>query len=648
MRVPETGGCGRRQSFKITITMSYQVLARKWRPHRFEDMVGQRHVLQALTNALDSDRLHHAYLFTGTRGVGKTTVARIFAKSLNCEEGVSANPCGRCATCLEIDEGRFVDLIEVDAASRTGVDDTRELLDNVQYAPARGRYKVYLIDEVHMFSKSSFNALLKTLEEPPPHIKFLLATTDPKKIPATILSRCLQFSLKRLTPDQIEAQLQHILSEEQITTDTRSLEMLATAADGSMRDALSLLDQAIAFGGGTLQADDVAGMLGTIDKDQVLDLLAILLEGNAANVLDKTAKMAESAPDYTIILTELLAQLQALAVLQMVPDARADHRDTPRLLELVKKISPEACQLYYQIALAGLRDLHFHPQPSAGFEMCLLRMLAFAPANAAMQSGAEKKKSLTRTHAESTPDTFTTSRDVLREASLASSAQPAESAELSDHDTSERQAANNPSLSSAPFARQPNPGPTERKQAIPSENSPSANAASPVTPGEEFSTSAASSAVDVEAFSARSASASKFTLSSLTSSAWPQLIQAMNLNGMVYQLAISCVFEAVDGLRFQLQMPTGTICTDGLRAQLEKSLQSYFEDSIRLDIRETDRTAAETPKAQMDREEAERLAHAQQVIESDPNIQLLREVFDATVLTDSITPLNHDQTGENP
>ncbi len=393
--------------------MSYQVLARKWRPHKFEDMVGQRHVLQALTNALESDRLHHAYLFTGTRGVGKTTIARIFAKSLNCEKGVTATPCGECSSCIEVDEGRFVDLIEVDAASRTGVDDTRDLLDNVQYAPTRGRYKVYLIDEVHMFSKSSFNALLKTLEEPPPHIKFLLATTDPKKIPPTILSRCLQFNLKRITPDQIEQQLKHILNEEKINSDDRSLEMIAFAADGSLRDALSLLDQAISFGGGELKADDVAGMLGTIDKDQVLGLLELLATKDAAAVLEKTEQLDELGPDYQVILTELLIQLQAVAVRQLVPDARKEHRDHDRLVKLAKALTLEECQLYYQIALIGQRDLPFHPEPQSGFEMILLRMLAFQNVNVEAASTQVKKKSVISSEVVSDHDPLDRLQDIV-------------------------------------------------------------------------------------------------------------------------------------------------------------------------------------------------------------------------------------------
>jgi DNA polymerase-3 subunit gamma/tau len=292
--------------------MSYQVLARKWRPRLFSELVGQEHVQRALINALDNDRLHHAYLFTGTRGVGKTTIARILAKALNCEAGVSSTPCGTCSSCVEIDEGRFVDLIEVDAASRTRVEDTRELLDNVQYAPTRGRYKVYLIDEVHMLSGHSFNALLKTLEEPPPHVKFLLATTDPQKLPMTILSRCLQFSLKSLSISQISGQLTAILGKEQISADDGAVRQLAFAADGSMRDALSLLDQAIGFGGGVLREAEVRSMLGTIDRDAVYRLLQALAAADAAALLDEVGKTNEFAPDYAALLADMLSVLQRI------------------------------------------------------------------------------------------------------------------------------------------------------------------------------------------------------------------------------------------------------------------------------------------------------------------------------------------------
>lgn len=358
--------------------MSYQVLARKWRPRRFDQMVGQTHVLRALINALESNRLHHAYLFTGTRGVGKTTVARVFAKALNCECGVSANPCGQCAACIEIDEGRFVDLLEVDAASRTKVDETRELLENVQYAPTLGRFKVYLIDEVHMFSGHSFNALLKTLEEPPPHVKFLLATTDPKKLPVTILSRCLQFNLKPLRPDQIEAQLDYILTQERIPNDPRSRRLLAEAAEGSLRDALSLLDQAIAYGGGELKEAEVSAMLGTVAQDQVIRLLHYLAGKDARGLLAHIDKMGELSPDYMTVLGELLSQLHRIALCQMVPELAPSEIDEYEDIQaLAKEITPEDCQLFYQIALIGRRDLPLVPDPRRGFEMILLRMLAF-------------------------------------------------------------------------------------------------------------------------------------------------------------------------------------------------------------------------------------------------------------------------------
>ncbi len=370
--------------------MSYIVLARKWRPKRFAEMVGQEHVLRALGNALDSGKVHHAFLFTGTRGVGKTTIARILAKSLNCETaGVSSNPCGTCASCREIDEGRFVDLIEVDAASRTKVDDTRELLDNVQYAPTRGRYKVYLIDEVHMLSNHSFNALLKTLEEPPPHVKFLLATTDPQKLPVTVLSRCLQFSLKRLPASLIGDRMKFIAEAEKLQFDPAAVAMLARAAEGSMRDALSLLDQLIAFGGGTLNEADARAMLGTIDRGHVGRLIDALARGDGSLVLAEIKELDRDAPDYDRALIELAAFLQRIAIVQIVPDAapQDEEFDADTLTRLARAMSPEDVQLYYQIALNGRRDLGVAPDPRMGFEMTLLRMLAFRPDAAAIQSG---------------------------------------------------------------------------------------------------------------------------------------------------------------------------------------------------------------------------------------------------------------------
>jgi DNA polymerase III subunit gamma/tau len=365
--------------------MSYIVLARKWRPKRFTEMVGQEHVLRALSNALDSGKVHHAFLFTGTRGVGKTTVARILAKSLNCETGVSANPCGTCAACREIDEGRFVDLIEVDAASRTKVDDTRELLDNVQYAPTRGRYKVYLIDEVHMLSNHSFNALLKTFEEPPPHVKFLLATTDPQKLPVTVLSRCLQFSLKRLSANLIGERLKFIAAAENLEFEPAAAALLARAAEGSMRDGLSLMDQLIAFGGGALNEVNTRSMLGTIDRGHVTRILEALARQDGPGLIAQVQELDRDAPDYDRALIELAAFLQRIAIVQIVPDAaqQDEEFDAEALLRLARALSPEDVQLYYQIALGGRRDLAMAPEPRIGFEMSLLRMLAFRPESAA-------------------------------------------------------------------------------------------------------------------------------------------------------------------------------------------------------------------------------------------------------------------------
>ncbi len=371
--------------------MSYQVLARKWRPQNFQEMVGQEHVLKALSNALDQDRLHHAYLFTGTRGVGKTTVARIFAKSLNCETGVTSQPCGQCVVCTEIAEGRFVDLIEIDAASRTKVEDMRELLDNVQYAPTRSRFKIYLIDEVHMLSNSSFNALLKTLEEPPPHIKFLLATTDPQKLPVTILSRCLQFNLKNLSPERIVRHLQKVLKAEQVEAEEAALWELAKSAEGSMRDALSLTDQAIAYGNGVLKNTDVLEMLGTIEKHVVLDLVQLIAQGDGAEVLAKVEHIAEFSPDYAYILQAMAELLHRVAIEQCVPGGIDNSfGDQRQVQELAQAMTPEDSQLFYQIALVNRKDLVLTPDPRVGFEMALLRMLTFKPN---IQSGQEVNRS---------------------------------------------------------------------------------------------------------------------------------------------------------------------------------------------------------------------------------------------------------------
>jgi DNA polymerase III subunit gamma/tau len=367
--------------------MSYTALARKWRPKKFSELVGQEHVRRALVNALGSGRVHHAFLFTGTRGVGKTTIARILAKCLNCETGVTAEPCGVCASCREIDAGRFPDLIEVDAASRTKVDDTRELLDNVQYAPARGRYKVYLIDEVHMLSAHSFNALLKTLEEPPPHVKFLLATTDPQKLPVTVLSRCLQFNLKRLPASEIAAHLGSILTAEAVAFDAAALTLIAQAADGSLRDALSLLDQLIAFGGGRAGEAEARAMLGTVAHDHVVRILELLSRGDGPELLRRAQSLEEFAPDYASVLDALAGLLVRVGLRQAVGAFAGDELYAPELLErLATELSPEDVQLFYQTAIIGRRDLPLAPDPRSGFAMTLLRMLAFRPAGASEEA----------------------------------------------------------------------------------------------------------------------------------------------------------------------------------------------------------------------------------------------------------------------
>ncbi|KAA6047837.1 DNA polymerase III subunit gamma/tau [Pantoea sp. Bo_7] len=361
--------------------MSYQVLARKWRPQAFADVVGQEHVLTALANGLSLGRIHHAYLFSGTRGVGKTSIARLLAKGLNCETGITATPCGKCDNCREIEQGRFVDLIEIDAASRTKVEDTRDLLDNVQYAPARGRFKVYLIDEVHMLSRHSFNALLKTLEEPPSHVKFLLATTDPQKLPITILSRCLQFHLKALDVEQIQQQLSYVLEQEQIAAEPRALHLLARAADGSMRDALSLTDQAIASGQGSVTRDTVAQMLGTLDDEQPLALIEALVEGSGERVMARLNQAASRGVEWEALLVEMLRLLHRIAMVQLLPGSLNDEEfsEAQRLRELARTLPPADVQLYYQTLLMGRKDLPLAPDRRLGVEMTLLRALAFHP-----------------------------------------------------------------------------------------------------------------------------------------------------------------------------------------------------------------------------------------------------------------------------
>ncbi len=571
--------------------MSYLVLARKWRPKTFADTVGQEHVLTALVNALESGRLHHAYLFTGTRGVGKTTIARILAKALNCEPGVTASPCGQCSACVEIDEGRFVDLIEVDAASKTKVDDTRELLDNVQYAPSRGRYKVYLIDEVHMLSKSSFNALLKTLEEPPPHVKFLLATTDPQKLPATVLSRCLQFNLKRLTPKLIQDRLAHILEAEQIEYEPAALALLARAADGSLRDALSLLDQAIAYCSGEVEAAPVATMLGTIDREYVDRLLDLLAAGDAPGILDAIADIDEQFPDYARLLEDLARLLQRVAVCQVVGDIQADDdSDTETIARLAGSIDESDVQLYYQTALIGRRDLHLAPDPRSGTEMTLLRMLAFRPQAAAAPSGAAGGKLV-----DSSPKVRTASSKAAPRAAPVVAEPPAPE---------------------PPAAEPPVPEPLVSESPAPESPLVETTAAEPPAAGVQWQ--------DPD---------------------WPKLVGELKLAGSLRLLAASCAFMAREGNRIRLILDpkSESYLTNARRQALSDALAERYGEPLVVDIA-VGECDDETPIQQESRLADERLDAARADLESDPNVKTLKSLFGAKLETDSIEILNQPGT----
>lgn len=565
--------------------MSYQVLARKWRPANFETLVGQEHVQRALVNALDEDRLHHAYLFTGTRGVGKTTIARIFAKALNCEKGVTSKPCGECGSCLEIAEGRFIDLIEVDAASRTGVDDTRELLENVQYAPTRGRYKVYLIDEVHMFSKSSFNALLKTLEEPPPHVKFLLATTDPQKLPVTILSRCLQFNLKRLPVSLIISHLQNILQTDAVEHDLIALQLLAEAADGSMRDALSLMDQALAFGGGSIHEKEIREMLGTISRDKVLNILRALINRDASATLAAVATLAELTPDYENVLAELLSLFHHMALAKKVPEALDDYvSEREAVLALSEQLSSEDLQLFYQIALIGRRDLPLAPDLRSGLEMVLLRMLSFRPA-----STGQVLTTVTNTtaNAPAVPPSQNTTAQVAPVSAPAASP-PA----------------------SQPRIAEPTP----------------AEITSPVSP-----TSPVSTAVNRD------------------SRDWREILEGLAVNGMVKQLAANCVLQSIADNTVTLAVDVGhqQLCNAKSEARLKQALCEYFDKDLRLDIvvntgakTEVVNQNIETPAQSQARETGERQQQAEASIEGDSFVQAMKENFNAEIVPGSVKPVS--------
>lgn len=575
--------------------MSYQVLARKWRPRSFPELVGQDHVRRALANALDSGRLHHAYLFTGTRGVGKTTIARILAKSLNCEaHGVSSAPCGDCGSCREIDEGRFVDLIEVDAASRTRVEETRELLENVPYAPTRGRYKVYLIDEVHMFSQHSFNALLKTLEEPPPHVRFLLATTDPQKVPVTILSRCLQFNLKLMPVPTIVGQLQHILDAEGVAYDEPALGQIARAAAGSMRDALSVLDQAIAFGDGAVRADDVEGMLGTLSRDRLFALLEAVVAQDAAALVAELDRLAEAAADFEPVLGELLSLLHQLALAQTVPAAVDESvADAERVRALAARMEPADVQLYYQIGTLGRRDLNWAPDPRTGLEMTLLRMIAFRPDPELDQAPPAPTRMTQAAEAAAQPQPSS---------SPTSGPPPADAV---------------PAEATAP-ARAPVAEPTP-----PAGESPSGVASPEPAPTRE-----AVFGPDLD---------------------WAATVNALGLRGLAGELGANTALLGVDDHRIRLALGPEHAHLGGerYRQKLEQALGEYFARTVRVELVHEAPEGIETP-ADADRRRAEnRRAEAQQAIESDPVVQAFQDRFGAEIQTDSIRPVEPGRSDES-
>jgi len=558
--------------------MSYQVLARKWRPKTFQELVGQEAVVQALVNGLDNDRVHHAFLFTGTRGVGKTTIARILAKCLNCETGVSSSPCGECAACVDIDAGRFQDMLEIDAASRTGVDDTRELLESVQFAPARGRFKVYIIDEVHMLSTASFNALLKTLEEPPSHVKFVLATTDPQKIPVTILSRCLRFNLRRLLPDQISDYLDQILGDETIEAEPEAVARIARAADGSMRDALSLLDQAIAFGGGRLQDDDVAQMMGSVDHEHIARVLRALADGDAAPILEIVRELAAQSRNLESVLAELAEVLHRIGLVQLAPDYRDPERsDWDSIKALAEVLSPEDVQLYYQIAIQGRRDLGLAPDPRTGLEMALLRMLAFRPAEAG--GGAE---------AGSTPA-------------------GAGAAPQSAGDRSAAAAGRATAAEATAGARQA-PKPTRENRAA---------------PGTE-----AGPAPDT------------VQLPETGTPDWHDLLGRLKLSGAVRELARNLQLAAREGSDWRFLIPEDVkyLGSKRLVSELQSELSTQLGQPVNLAL-DSVRQAVASPAVASEQAELRQKSDAEHAIEEDPTVRALKERFDARILEDSIQPL---------
>jgi len=670
--------------------MSYQVLARKWRPRSFREMVGQGHVLKALINALDNQRLHHAYLFTGTRGVGKTTIARIIAKCLNCETGITSTPCGQCSVCREIDEGRFVDLIEIDAASRTKVEDTRELLDNVQYAPSRGRFKVYLIDEVHMLSTHSFNALLKTLEEPPPYVKFILATTDPQKLPATILSRCLQFSLKNMTPERVVEHLAHVLGAENIPFEDDALWLLGRAADGSMRDAMSLTDQAIAFGEGRVQAADVRAMLGTLDHGQVFDVLQGLLEGDAKALLAAIAHLAEQGPDWAGVLAEILNVLHRVAIAQALPEAVDNgHGDRERVLALAQALPAEDVQFYYQMGLIGRRDLPLAPEPRSGFEMVLLRMLAFRPAGEPAPPVQLKPAGISQATVDSPkavaplpvaqqpaasnppPEPVPLPAAPTKPASLGADdpSLPWNDAPAADAEVPVTAPAAPPEALLDTRAEQPPlspmPGPVPASVVPPAPDNNAAlddNAGAPIEYHPVGMVRDDEPPADDDYYPEEADPAGYGYLDDLASHAaepvtapepppaahaatglaleWLELFPKLPVSGLTGSIAANCSLVAVDGDTWLLHLDPaqGALFNATQQRRLNEALNQHLGKTVTVKI-ELVRPEQETPAQAAARRRAERQQDAEQAIAADPFIRQLMDRFGATVRNDTIEPL---------
>ena len=640
--------------------MSYQVLARKWRPNSFAEMAGQEHVLQALINALDNDRLHHAYLFTGTRGVGKTTIGRILSKCLNCEQGISSVPCGECTSCKEIVEGRFIDLIEVDAASRTGVDDMRDLLDNVQYAPSRGRFKIYLIDEVHMLSKSSFAALLKTLEEPPPHVKFLFATTDPQKLPITVLSRCLQFNLKNLSPERITEHLQFVLGEEQVPFEEAALWSLARAADGSMRDALSLTDQAIGHGGGQVNEADVSSMLGTIERSYVVDICTALAGGTGTDVLAAISRMAEQAPDYDMALADVLSIWHQVAILQTVPEALdkgVSHYS--QLLNLAAQASKEDVQLFYQICLLGRKDLHLAPDLKSGFEMVMLRALAFRPeanpparknsdATAPLEAESPVKKPQPEASENRPPQAPVMQIVPPQQANSALAIEPTFEPVLESPPAPQIQSPPAPQIQSppAPLIESPAAPPIESSPAPHIDLSPAAQVAStpralqqeqPDTAQQE--TPEAGLAEPVPAV--EPPAQKKIALQDFTPRNWIELRSQLSIGASLGEIASHCLYlgRQVDQLQFLIDSDQTSLYDAAHQQSLGEALSKYFGEPVSVEI-SFGVAEQETPRAADIRQKAERLAEAVETLNSDPAVIKFKQIFEGSLDEKSVRPID--------